>query len=124
MSMIREISRAFFVAFGFFESVMNLFYLIRKDGIMKARKQHKELPEAVSDVQMTVKVICMLISGMLFFTTGILSYIFHTYFQSIFVITAGIFVMYAVAEACYYRYWKTYGFAGVSLLLCCLLWIN
>lgn len=52
-----EIYRAFFVAFGAMEVLTNFRYLIRKNGIELARKQHQELPKDISDRQMKAVTI-------------------------------------------------------------------
>ncbi len=44
MSLIYEIIRAFFVAFGAAQTISNSSYLLKKNGLEFARKQHKELP--------------------------------------------------------------------------------
>lgn len=112
-----EIFRAFFVAFGAFEIISNSLYLIRKNGMDLAKKQHQELPTNINRLQIKIKVICMLIFGTLFFLVGFHSYISHTfqYWQSIIVLT--LFTIYAIIEGCYYRYWRTFGFSCVSAFL-------
>lgn len=112
-----ELYRAVFVALGMMELISNSIYLIRKDGIQQARKQHKEIPPDVTDTQMRRKVIMMFLFGILFLIAGISSYIIHdiNYAFSLGVLIA--LCIYSVAEALYYRFLNTFGFASVSLIV-------
>lgn len=117
MTWKQEIFRALLLAFGTGQIIANVTYLIKKNGIDLARNQHQELPEGVSDKRMKIKVICMLIAGIMFFIVASISYILHSYFNTIIFGSLIIFSIYAVAEALCYKYWKTFGFAIVSLIL-------
>lgn len=117
MTWKQEIFRALLLAFGTGQIIANVTYLVKKNGIDLARKQHQELPEDVSDKKMKIKVICMLIAGVMFFIVASISYIRHSYFNTIIFGSLIIFSIYAVVEALYYKYWKTFGFAIVSLIL-------
>ncbi|MDT8716869.1 hypothetical protein IAI10_09380 [Clostridium sp. 19966] len=111
-----EIYRAFFLAFGIFEVIANTRYLFVRDGIKLARKQHQELPRTATSNQYKAKVICMLISGICFFLTGLYSYIQHGVNNTYYSIMLICFAIYAVIEGVYYRYWKTFGFSTISVL--------
>ena len=124
MSWKLEIYRASFVAFGTLEIICNLHYLCSSNGMAAAAKQHKELPSGVSDEQLMVKVIFMLISGILFFLSGISSYLVHYVNTTLFLWVLILFSLYAAGEALYYRYWKTVGFFTVSLFLLAGFWIG
>lgn len=117
MSWKLEIYRAFFVAFGMFEIISNLTFLTAKDGINMARKQHQEIPKEVTKKQLKTKIMFMLIFGLIFFLTGITSYILRQVNKTYFLVALILFATYAVGEALYYKYWKTFGFATVSILL-------
>lgn len=113
----QEIIRALLFAFGITEIITNLTYLVKENGMTLAGKQHGELPENVSDKKIKVKVVCMLAFGTAFFVSSLLSYIQHRYLHGVIAVTAVMFLLYGIAEALYYRYWKTFGFAFVTLLL-------
>ncbi len=113
----QEIFRAFLLALGCFEIVTNLTYLTITGGIDKARKQHGELPAGISDKNIKVKVVCMLIFGTALFATALSSYILHSYTGKALLITTILFSVYGIIEALYYKYWKTFGFAGVTIAL-------
>ncbi len=117
MILSKEIIRALFVAFGCIEILTNCNYLLRHNGMSFARKQHGELPQDISDNKIKIKVICMLVAGFVFFFSGLVSYLSHTYISMIFIISSMLFAVYAIVEACYYRYWKTIGFSIVSMIL-------
>lgn len=117
MSWGEEILRALFLVLGSFEVITSLTYLIRKGGLNHARKQHSELPQNLPDNKIKIKVICMLISGMALFIVALVSYLLHSYISEAFVCTAGLFAIYGAVEAFYYRYWKTFGFWFVTLIL-------
>lgn len=112
-----EIIRAFFVAFGTMQTIANLNYLIKKDGVELAKRQHKELPDTVADKQLRVKTICMLLFGMLFLVTGLFSYFTHSYYKLSFIIVLGAYSLYALIEAIYYSFWRTFGAFGISAIL-------
>lgn len=117
MTWKQEIFRAFLLAFGTGQIIANVTYLIKKNGISLARKQHQELPDNVSDKEMRMKVICMLLVSSMFFMVSLISYMLHSYFNIVILILLILFSMYAIAEALYYRYWKTVGFAIVTITL-------
>lgn len=117
MSWKQEIFRALLLAFGTGEIIANLNYLIKKNGIDLAKRQHQELPANVSDKQMKIKVICMLSAGIMFFIESLISYITRSYSDVIIFGSLIAFAIYACIEALYYKYWKTAGFAIVSMIL-------
>jgi hypothetical protein len=82
-----------------------------------ARKQHGELPANISNKKIKIKVICMLLSGIALFGSSLLSYMLHMYLHNIILMTSLLFSLYGITEALYYRYWKTTGFALVTILL-------
>ena len=103
------------VVFGLIEIMTNGYYLFGKDKIIKAKLQHRELPEEITVFQLKVKVILMFLSGSLFFITGIASFFKekeHLLFLSLI-----FFNLYALSEALYYRYWKIFGFFIVSIFM-------
>ena len=103
------------VIFGLIEIMTNGYYLFGKNKIMKAKLQHRELPEGITIFQLKLKVILMFLSGLLFFITGIVSFFKekeHLLFLSLI-----FFNLYALSEALYYRYWKIFGFFIVSIFM-------
>jgi hypothetical protein len=117
MSWGREILRAFLLAFGTMEILTNFNFLNREKGLVSARKQHRELPSQLPDHKIRMKAVLMLLFGFIFFIASLSSYILHKYIPELITIPAGLFCIYAIMEAFYYRYWKTFGFAAVSILL-------
>ncbi len=113
----QEILRALLLALGATEIITNLIYIIRENGIELARKQHGELPGNLSNKKIKIKVICMLLSGIALFSAALLSYILHSYLHDLIMIALMLFALYAIVEALYYRYWKTIGFALVTIVL-------
>lgn len=119
-----EIYRALLLALGTAEIITNGTYLMKKNGMTNARKQHQELPADITDSQMRMKVTLMFIFGCAFFMVSLMSYFMHTFLQTPVLIILVLFFFYGVCEALYYRYWKTYGFAGVTaVILGCYLFI-
>jgi hypothetical protein len=117
MTWKQEIFRAVLLAFGIGEIIANITYLIKKNGVDLARKQHQELPNNTSDTMIKTKVICMLIVGIIFFIVLSISYISHSYSNTMMLISLILFSIYGIGEALYYKYWKTIGFAIVTLIL-------
>jgi hypothetical protein len=117
MSWKLEIYRAFFVTFGVFQIISNMSYLWIKDGIELSTRQHKEIPKGVTKKKLKIKVIFMLVFGLLFFTTGIYSFISHYVNEKCFLAVLIAFAIYALGEGVYYKYWKTIGFSIVSILV-------
>lgn len=120
MSNTQEIFRSLLVALGAFEIFSNLTYLISSDGIDKARHQHQEIPANVTDIQMKRKVIAMFIAGCLFLTAGLYSYITHGFQQYASYAVLILFSAYALAEALYYRYIRTFCMFSLSLVITCI----
>ena len=116
MSWKVELFRAFFVALGALEVITNGRYLLCKNGITLARKQHQEIPSNVTDKNMKVKVICMFISGIGFLLMGLASYVMHDPVKVGTCIFLVLFALYALIEAIYYKYINTFGFATISML--------
>lgn len=112
-----ELFRCFFVAFGMLELITNIGYLKLKNGLTRAIKHHGELPRGVSEKQIKVKVLCMLISGAVFLIAGLFSFYNKSVNRNIYISVLSSFSIYAVCEALYYKYWKTVGFATISILL-------
>ena len=103
------------IIFGLTEIVTNGYYLFGKDKIMKAKLQHRELPEKITVFQLRLKVILMFLIGCLFFTAGITS-LFKEWEYLLFL--ALIFLnLYALCEALYYRYWRVFGFFTVTVFM-------
>ena len=103
------------VVFGLIEIMTNGYYLFWGKKIMKAKLQHRELPEGITIFQLKLKVILMFLSGLLFFIAGIVSFFKekeHLLFLSLI-----FFNLYALSEALYYRYWKVFGFFIVSIFM-------
>ena len=113
----QEILRAFLLVLGCTEIITNLTHLVKKGGLKNTRKQHGELPAGISDKNIKVKVVCMLIVGTALFTTALSSYILHSYTGKAILIASILFSVYGIIEALYYKYWKTFGFAGVTIAL-------
>lgn len=124
MSWGHEIVRALLLALGTIEIITNTHHLLKKNGLQSARKQHGELPPNTSDRQIRTKVICMLSFGVIFFVASLLSYILHTYLQSVIFVSLSLFIIYGITEALYYRFWKTFGFASVTIVLFCIQFIK
>ncbi|QLY81772.1 hypothetical protein [Clostridium intestinale] len=117
MTWKEEIFRAFLLAFGSLQIITNLSYLLKNEGIELARRQHQELPSDASNTKMKIKVICMFLVGVMFFAVSFISYIFHDFYEEAIFTSLIIFSIYALVEALYYKYWKTTGFAIVTLIL-------
>ena len=121
MSWKYEIYRAVLVAFGTLQTILNLYYLSRADGMKLAARQHTELPKNATMKQLKIKTTMMLLFGVIFLAGGLYAYFTHSFPKSIvFAIVIG-FALYAIIEALYYRYWKTVGFAIVGVLLAAVL---
>jgi hypothetical protein len=116
MTLVEEILRAFLVTLGVSELLLNGSYLVKRNGLSLARKQHGELPPNLPDYKMRVKVIMMLFFGFLFTIASLSSYFLHAYVKTPIVISMFLFMIYGVIEAFYYRYWKTTGFALVTVI--------
>lgn len=117
MSWKYEIYRCFFIALGMFEIITNFTYLIKKDGMNLARKQHGELPKGISKTKIKLKVCCMFIYGILFFIGGLVAFINKSVNSTMYEVILILFSIYAVCEAMHYKYWKTVSFACISLIL-------
>lgn len=117
MTWKEEIFRAFLLAFGSLQIITNLSYLLKNEGIELARRQHQELPSDTSNTKMKIKVICMFLVGVMFFAVSLISYILHDFYEEAIFTSLIIFSIYALMEALYYKYWKTTGFAIVTLIL-------
>ncbi len=113
----QEIFRAFLLALGTIEIITNASYLIKSDGLALARKQHGELPPNLSNKKIKRKVICMFSFGIAFFIVSLFTYVLRKYLPGIIFVTTLLFSLYGITEALYYRYWKTFGFAFVTILL-------
>jgi hypothetical protein len=116
MTLVEEILRAFLVTLGVSELLLNCSYLVKRNGLSLARKQHGELPPNLPDFKIRVKVIMMLFFGFLFTIISLSSYFLHAYVKTPIVISLFLFMFYGVIEAFYYRYWKTTGFAIVTVI--------
>ena len=103
------------VVFGLIEIMTNGYYLFGKNKIMKAKLQHRELPEGITIFQLKLKVILMFLSGLLFFITGIVSFFEEK--EYLLFLALIFFNLYALSEALYYRYWKIFGFFIVSIFM-------
>lgn len=117
MNWINEIYRAFFVALGSMQILTNLIFLLKSNGVQLARKQHQEVPANISAKQMRIKILFMLSFGIVFITIGLYSYINRQFPLPMYLLSLGLFSLYAILEAFYYKYWKTVGFALISILL-------
>jgi hypothetical protein len=115
--MTLDIYRFIFFILGLFCFLSNGIYLLKKEGLTLARKQHQELPYGLPERNFKVKVTAMFLFGILFLATGVVSLISTNIYAAIAPIIFGIFATYGVAEALYYRYWKTFGFMFVCILL-------
>lgn len=113
----QEIFRAILLTFGFTEIITNSSYLIKQNGLSLARKQHGELPPKISNNKIRLKVICMLFFGIIFFVTSLSSYILRKYIPMTILVPSILFCLYGIIEALYYKYWKTFGFAFVTILV-------
>jgi hypothetical protein len=113
----QEILKAFFLTLGATEIISNLIYLTRKNGLELARKQHGEVPSNISDKEIKIKVICMLLSGIALFGSSLFCYIFHKYLHNIILTASTLFFIYAIIEAFYYKYWKTFGFTFLTIII-------
>lgn len=118
-----ELYRAFFVAFGAMEILTNARYLIKKDGVNAARKQHQELPKNVTDLQMKRKVICMFLFGGLFLVNGLVSYYARGVNELAYMVALSLLGLYALMESMYYKYWKTFGFLALTVVVAILFYM-
>jgi hypothetical protein len=112
-----EIYRAFFIAFGAIQTVLNLIYLLKSDGPELARKQHREIPAKATSRQMRTKALCMFLIGTLFLATGLISSFIYAFHWLGFPIALGVYAAYALVEAAYYRFWRTTGAFVITCLL-------
>ena len=103
------------VVFGLIEIMTNGYYLFGKNKIMKAKLQHRELPEGITILQLKVKVMLMFLSGCLFFITGIASFFKEK--ENLLFLSLIFFNLYALSEVLYYKYWKIFGFFIVSAFM-------
>lgn len=117
MSWIQEVLRALLLSLGVFEVITNTTFLLRADGLILARRQHQEMPIGISDTKIKLKVILMLLYGIAFFIISLTSFIFHKYLHLAIILILSLFTIYAISEAIFYRYWRTWGFAVITLLL-------
>ena len=117
MSWTFEIIRVFFVTFGVLQTIANFIYLSRKNGLELAKNQHRELPDNTTKKQLRVKTICMFLFGIIFFATGLFSYVTHSDYKLSFIIVMGAYTLYALIEAVYYRFWRTFGAVILSTIL-------
>lgn len=117
MTWIQEILRALLLSIGVFESITNLSFLSRENGLTFARKQHTELPKDISEKNIKIKVVLMLLFGIAFTLISVISYVMHGYLKYVTIGILALFAIYGISEAAYYKYWKTMGFASVTILL-------
>lgn len=117
MPWIYEIYRAILVAFGTTQTILNLYYLSKKNGMELAAKQHAELPKTATIKQLKIKTTMMLLFGVIFLAAGLFAYFTHSFPKSTVSFILITFAIYAIVEAAYYRYWKTTGFAILGILL-------
>ncbi len=117
MSWKLEIYRVLFIVLGMTEVLMNLNYLIKKNGLIYAKKQHCELPSNATDKQLLIKVILMFSFGVAFLLTGLYSYYIKIFPENMAFIILLLFTIYAIVEAICYKYWKTTGFSIVATFL-------
>ena len=117
MTLGQEILRAFLLTLGTTEIITNTTFLFKENGLDLAKRQHGELPTSIGNEKVKIKVICMLLSGVALFLVSLSTYIYHSYSKNIIVGTLIAFSLYGIIEALYYRYWKTFGFASVTILL-------
>lgn len=112
-----EIFRLILFIFGIIEILTNGFYLVHKNGLIFARKQHGELPPDISIHKLRIKVICVFITGVAFFLVTGLSFLLNITLMIPLLIVMVAFVLYGLTEALYYRYWKTFGFATLTIVI-------
>lgn len=92
------------IALGLFELASNLFHILKgkKELIgLSAKKQHQELSLELGYQHFFVKAIIMLVFGALFTVTGLITLFKGTSIS--FEITLGLFALYGIAQACYYK---------------------
>lgn len=111
MELKQLIIKCFFIIFGIIEVVTNGFYLSGEKRIMKAKLQHREIPENVTKSKLKIKVTIMFLFGWLFLLAGILSFSKNLLYILI------LFNIYLLCEAMHYKYWKTFGAFFVSLIM-------
>lgn len=116
MTLVEEILRAFLLSLGVSELLLNCSYLVKRNGLTLARKQHGELPPNLPHRNIKIKVIVMASFGLLFALVSLNSYFLHAYVKTLMVISLFLFMVYGISEALYYKYWKTTGFAIVTVI--------
>lgn len=116
MTWIEEILRAFLLTFGVYEVISNSTYLLKVNGLDLARRQHGELPEHLPDYNIKLKVIIMLSFGLILSIVSLSSYFVHSYLKIPTILVLFLFMIYGIIEALYYKYWKTMGFAVVTVI--------
>lgn len=113
-----DIYKIFFIAFGSMQVIANASYLLKKNGIDLAKKQHQELPSSATEQQFRTKVVCMLIFGVLFLSTGLITIFTRSSSSLLLGIVLAIYTIYALVETIYYKlYWKTVGAFLLPLVL-------
>ncbi|HAB9279726.1 hypothetical protein HQ697_08610 [Enterococcus faecium] len=117
MSWTIELIRILFVVLGVLEAIPNFIYLLRKDGVELARKQHGELPKDTTRKQIRIKTVCMFLFGVSFLGTVLFSYATSTYHVLSFAIVMGAFSTYLAIEATYYKYWRIFVPFIISVIL-------
>ncbi|SFG83720.1 hypothetical protein [Sporolactobacillus nakayamae] len=104
MTLAEEILRAFLLVLGLTELSLNGSYLVKRNGLTLARKQHGELPPHLPDRNIRVKVVVMGAFGLVFAIVSLSSYFLHTYVKAPIVISMFLFMIYGIGEALYYKY--------------------
>ena len=103
------------IIFGLAEIITNGYYLFGRNKIMKAKLQHRELPEGITVFQLKLKVTLMFLSGWIFFITGIAA--FFKEWEYLLFLSLILFNLYAFCEALYYKYWRVFGFLMVTVFM-------
>lgn len=108
-----------FIIFGLVETLANIYYLAVGNGVALARKQHREMPAAVSDRRMRRKMLTMLGIGVLFLGAGAYACIAPVAAVPVMLGVLALFTVYMFAEAIYYRQaiGFVFGALGAVLLL-------
>lgn len=98
-----QIYRILFLIFGAVETLANIFYLAKPNGVELAYNQHKEIPATASAKRMKIKIITMLAIGLLFLASGIFAFISPVAAVLPMLVTLVAFTVLMVAETACYR---------------------
>lgn len=120
--MTLQIFGVLFVVFGAVEFLGNICYLLLPNGVVLARKQHRELPATVSAVRMKQKMLTMIAIGLLFLAAGIYALVVPAASNLPLLLALIVFTACMLAESICYRQPIGFVFTGLGAVLLLLLY--